>query len=65
MTLDTWTHHFPGEHKDKNESLSHRFVVKTGREHMGKVPGTKGCSVSGSGDVGRRGEAEGAESLQG
>ena len=41
MTLGTWTCLFTGEHEDKSESLPRRFVVKTGQEHMGKVPGTK------------------------
>lgn len=41
MTLGMWTHLFTGRHEDKNESLSHGFVMKTGQELMGKVPGTK------------------------
>lgn len=41
MTLGMWTHLFTGEYEDKNESLSCGFVMKTGQELMGKVPGTK------------------------
>lgn len=66
MTLGTWTHFFTGENEDKTESLSHGFVMKTGQEHMGKVPGTKGCSVNGSGDVGGgERDVEGVLSLRG
>lgn len=32
---------FYWQNEDKNESLSRGFVMKTGQELMGKVPGTK------------------------